>query len=69
MTGDRAADLRAGVLRVNQEIERLVRMAPDQYLWIHDRYRTQPKPEDVVVDAGGADEDADDSDGAADAGA
>lgn len=69
VTGDRAADLRAGVQRVNQEIERLVRMAPDQYLWIHDRYRTQPKPEDVVVDAGGADEDADDSDGAADAGA
>lgn len=44
VTGDRAADLRAGVLRVNQEIERLVRMAPEQYLWIHDRYRTQPKP-------------------------
>jgi KDO2-lipid IV(A) lauroyltransferase len=69
VTGDRAADLRAGVLRVNQEIERLVRMAPDQYLWIHDRYRTQPKPGDVVVDAAGADEDADDADGVADAGA
>jgi KDO2-lipid IV(A) lauroyltransferase len=42
VTGDRAADLHAGVLRVNQEIERLVRMAPEQYLWIHDRYRTRP---------------------------
>lgn len=61
VTGDRAADLRAGVLRVNQEIERLVRLAPDQYLWIHDRYRTQPAPgAPAVVDAGDDGDDAGD---------
>ncbi len=41
-TGDHAADLQRGVQRVNQAIEALLRRAPDQYLWIHARYRTQP---------------------------
>ncbi len=41
-TGDKAADLQAGVAKVNAAVERLIRRAPDQYLWIHDRYRTQP---------------------------
>jgi KDO2-lipid IV(A) lauroyltransferase len=41
-TGDKQKDLYAGVVRVNQAIEGLVRRAPEQYLWIHDRYRTQP---------------------------
>jgi KDO2-lipid IV(A) lauroyltransferase len=45
-TGDRRRDLVAGVTRVNAAIEALVRLAPDQYLWIHDRYRTQPGPGD-----------------------
>jgi KDO2-lipid IV(A) lauroyltransferase len=42
-TGDREADLVAGVTRVNAAIESLIRMAPEQYLWIHDRYRTRPQ--------------------------
>lgn len=25
--------------RVNEEVESLIRMAPDQYLWLHDRFR------------------------------
>ncbi len=66
VTGDRAADLRAGVLRVNQEIERMVRLAPEQYLWIHDRYRTRPQHDpdgaahdgDAALDDGAADHDA-----------
>ncbi len=63
VTGDRAADLRAGVLRVNQEIERLVRLAPEQYLWIHDRYRTQPKPgATAAVDHGDLSDDGDHGD-------
>lgn len=54
-TGDKEADLLAGVTRVNAAVEQLVRQAPDQYLWIHDRYRTQPSPgvppgEDVADD-------------------
>jgi KDO2-lipid IV(A) lauroyltransferase len=45
-TNDKAADLLAGVTRVNAAVEQLVRQAPEQYLWIHDRYRTQPAPGD-----------------------
>ncbi len=41
-TGDKARDLRAAVDRVNAAIEAFVRRAPEQYLWIHDRYRTRP---------------------------
>lgn len=40
-TGDREADLEAGVRRVNQAVEAMIRRAPEQYLWIHDRYRTK----------------------------
>lgn len=45
-TGDREADVLAGVRRVNAAVEALVRRAPEQYLWIHDRYRTQPQGAD-----------------------
>jgi KDO2-lipid IV(A) lauroyltransferase len=47
-TGDKQKDLYAAVVRVNQVIEGLVRRAPEQYLWIHDRYRTQPRAGDAV---------------------
>jgi KDO2-lipid IV(A) lauroyltransferase len=52
-TGDRRRDLHVAVGAVNRRIEWLIRQAPEQYLWIHDRYRTQPP-------AGGAAGDADD---------
>lgn len=56
-TGDRNADLHAAVVRINQTIEALVRMAPEQYLWIHDRYRTRPPttPDDAGNDDGDVD--------------
>jgi KDO2-lipid IV(A) lauroyltransferase len=61
-TGDKGKDLLAAVVRINGELEALIRRAPEQYLWIHDRYRTQPK----VGDAAGGDDGADaDDDGAA----
>ena len=41
-TGNKQADLLAAVTRANQGLEALIRKAPEQYLWIHDRYRTQP---------------------------
>jgi KDO2-lipid IV(A) lauroyltransferase len=41
-TGDKAVDLYRAVCRVNRELEALIRSAPEQYIWIHDRYRTQP---------------------------
>lgn len=41
-TGDRQKDLYAAVVQVNGRIEAQIRSAPEQYLWIHDRYRRKP---------------------------
>jgi KDO2-lipid IV(A) lauroyltransferase len=35
-------DTVATVTRINQELERLILHAPEQYLWFHDRYRGAP---------------------------
>ncbi len=35
-------DVEADTTRVNQAIEQMVREAPDQYLWIHRRFKRQP---------------------------
>ena len=59
VTGDKQADLLAAVTRANQALEKLIRLAPEQYLWIHDRYRTQPATGDGGSDpAGEGEEDA-----------
>lgn len=50
-TGDKAADLLRAVTQVNERLEQMIRRAPEQYLWIHDRYRTQPEDE-ALADAG-----------------
>jgi KDO2-lipid IV(A) lauroyltransferase len=55
-TGDRQQDLYEAVVRVNQTIEKLIRRAPEQYLWIHDRYRTQPAGGAAAAAAGADDE-------------
>jgi KDO2-lipid IV(A) lauroyltransferase len=39
-TGDRERDLVRMVTRMNEAQEALIRRFPDQYLWIHNRYRT-----------------------------
>ena len=39
--GDDVAD----ATRINQVTERLVRAAPEQYLWVHRRFKTRPKGE------------------------
>jgi len=57
-TGDKQKDLHAAVVRVNQTIEQLVRRAPEQYLWIHDRYRTQPPAGPAAAEVDGDDLDA-----------
>jgi lauroyl/myristoyl acyltransferase len=62
-TGDRVADLQAAVTRVNAALESLIRLAPDQYLWIHDRYRTQPAGGDDAVPPTGDRHDGDRHDG------
>ncbi|MBP1475293.1 LpxL/LpxP family Kdo(2)-lipid IV(A) lauroyl/palmitoleoyl acyltransferase [Frateuria sp. MAH-13] len=38
MDGDAAAD----TARVNTSIEQMVRAAPEQYLWVHKRFKTRP---------------------------
>jgi Kdo2-lipid IVA lauroyltransferase/acyltransferase len=37
-----SADADADTLRVNQSIEQMVREAPEQYLWVHKRFKTRP---------------------------
>ncbi len=36
------ADARADTARVNAHIEQMVREAPEQYLWVHKRFKTRP---------------------------
>ena len=40
-----SADVGADAARVNACIERMVREAPEQYLWIHKRFKTRPPEE------------------------
>lgn len=40
-TGDETSDVR----RMNEEIERLVREMPEQYVWVHKRFKTRPTGE------------------------
>ena len=41
-------DIHVDTARVNAVIERMVREAPDQYLWIHKRFKTRPPGEPPV---------------------
>ncbi len=41
-----SGDLRADTQRINDLIERWVRQNPAQYLWLHRRFGTRPRPED-----------------------
>jgi KDO2-lipid IV(A) lauroyltransferase len=38
----REGDLEGTAALINRELERLIRAAPDQYLWLHDRFRGAP---------------------------
>jgi KDO2-lipid IV(A) lauroyltransferase len=42
-TGDRAFDLRQVVVEINRRLEEQIRGCPEQYLWIHERYRSAPR--------------------------
>lgn len=44
-TGDKQADLVENARRMTAPIEEAIRNAPDQWIWIHRRYRTQPEGE------------------------
>ena len=41
-TGDDEAD----VLRVNQELEKAIMVKPEQYMWLHRRFKTRPNEDD-----------------------
>jgi KDO2-lipid IV(A) lauroyltransferase len=43
--GDPEEDVHRAVVAINERAEQMVRMAPEQYLWVHDRYRTRPDGE------------------------
>jgi len=42
-------DLEADTRRINAVIERWVRKCPEQYLWIHQRFRTRPNRSDPAL--------------------
>lgn len=37
------------VARVNRQVESMVMRSPEQYLWMHKRFKTRPNPEDVSL--------------------
>jgi KDO2-lipid IV(A) lauroyltransferase len=43
-----SADITADTARVNIAIERMVREAPEQYLWVHKRFKSRPAGEPPV---------------------
>lgn len=45
ITGDRKADVLATTEAFTREIEAIIRRYPDQWLWIHKRWKTRPKGE------------------------
>ena len=46
-TGDREADIERVTAQVNRGLEKLILRHPEQYLWIHDRYRKSSKSEET----------------------
>jgi len=44
-TGDREADILSTTAAFTSEVERLVREYPEQWLWIHKRWKTRPRGE------------------------
>lgn len=47
-TGDRQKDVEINTARFAEAIERLVRRYPDQWLWIHRRWKTRPPGEEEL---------------------
>lgn len=54
-TEDKEADVRNAVIEVNRRLEGQIRGGAEQYLWIHNRYRTPIDSEAGGDDAAGAD--------------
>jgi Kdo2-lipid IVA lauroyltransferase/acyltransferase len=41
-TGDQTHDIEANTLKYNQAIEAVIRRYPDQWFWVHQRWKTRP---------------------------
>ena len=39
----------ADVTRINQELEKAILRKPEQYMWLHRRFKTRPNPEDASL--------------------
>lgn len=44
-TDDKDADIKANTLRYNQVLESIIRRYPEQWLWVHRRWKNRPPPE------------------------
>jgi Kdo2-lipid IVA lauroyltransferase/acyltransferase len=56
-TGNKEADVLAGVMQINSALEALILRAPEQYLWMHDRYRAQPSSSSTAAASASDDDD------------
>ncbi len=50
LEGFPTADAEADTLRINQELESWIRCYPDQYYWVHRRFKTRPDGEPWLYD-------------------
>ena len=41
-----SGDDKYDVTRINQMVEKMVMIAPEQYLWMHKRFKTRPNVDD-----------------------
>jgi len=37
------------LIKVNQELEKAILVQPEQYMWLHRRFKTRPTPEDISL--------------------
>jgi KDO2-lipid IV(A) lauroyltransferase len=45
-----SGDIHADLARVNRELEKQIRVAPEQYWWVHRRFKTRPEGEPPFYD-------------------